>query len=228
MKSLYVDFDEDKIISNLEDVVPLFPLGNMVFFPNTVIPLHIFEERYKQMIDDSVSSHNLICMTLMQDDMKDDDLAISKIGCVGRIISNEEGEEGKKNIILYGITRIHIDEIIYSKPYRQAKINIIKSKKTSDNDPLYKRITDLVGEWNLLLEDYNDNYKIKVDQNSTLSKLTDSLSSIIVSSPSERQYLLEELDEGKRAVRIIEVLESRIDYLIGKLEIPDKDSTSIN
>ena len=102
MKSLYVDFDEDKIISNLEDVVPLFPLGNMVFFPNTVIPLHIFEERYKQMIDDSVSSHNLICMTLMQDDMKDDDLAISKIGCVGRIISNEEGEEGKKNIILYG------------------------------------------------------------------------------------------------------------------------------
>ena len=45
MKSLYVDFDEDKIISNLEDVVPLFPLGNMVFFPNTVIPLHIFEER---------------------------------------------------------------------------------------------------------------------------------------------------------------------------------------
>ena len=122
----------------------------------------------------------------------------------------------------------YIDEIIYSKPYRQAKINIIKSKKTSDNDPLYKRITDLVGEWNLLLEDYNDNYKIKVDQSSTLSKLTDSLSSIIVSSPSERQYLLEELDEGKRAVRIIEVLESRIDYLIGKLEIPDKDSTSIN
>ena len=39
MKSLYVDFDEDKIISNLEDVVPLFPLGNMVFFPNTVIPV---------------------------------------------------------------------------------------------------------------------------------------------------------------------------------------------
>ena len=55
MKSLYVDFDEEKIISNLEEVVPLFPLGNMVFFPNTVIPLHIFEERYKQMIEDSVS-----------------------------------------------------------------------------------------------------------------------------------------------------------------------------
>ena len=108
-----------------------------------------------------------------------------------------------------------IRDRIYSKPYRQAKINVIESKKTNDNDPLYKRITDLVGEWNLLLEDYNENYKIKVDQSSSLSKLTDSLSSIIVSSSSERQYLLEELDEGKRAVKVIEVLESRIDYLIG-------------
>ena len=47
------------------------------------------------------------------------------IGCVGRIISNEETDEGRKNIILYGITRIKIDEIIYTKPYRQAKINIL-------------------------------------------------------------------------------------------------------
>ena len=73
MKTLYVDFDEDKIISNMEDVVPLFPLGNMVFFPNTVIPLHIFEERYKQMVDDSASSHNLICMTLMNENEKSND-----------------------------------------------------------------------------------------------------------------------------------------------------------
>ena len=78
------------------------------------------------------------------------------------------------------------------------------------------------------MDDYNDNYKIKVDSSSSLSKLTDSLSSIIVSSSSERQYLLEELDEAKRATKVIEVLESRIDYLMGKLEIPDKDSSSIN
>ena len=180
------------------------------------------------MIEDSVSSHNLICMTLMDDDEKDDNISISKVGCIGRIISNEEADEGRKNIILYGISRIQINEIIYSKPYRQAKIGIIKSQTTEDSEPLFKRITDLVGEWNLLLDDYNDNYKIKVDSSSSLSKLTDSLSSIIVSSSSERQYLLEELDEAKRATKVIEVLESRIDYLMGKLEIPDKDSSSIN
>ena len=71
-------------------------------------------------------------------------------------------------------------------------------------------------------------YKIKIDPNANFCKLIDSLSSIVVSSSLERQYLLEELDEGKRGVRLIEVLESRIDYLMGKLELPDDKSNLIN
>jgi Lon protease-like protein len=153
---------------------------------------------------------------------------IAKIGCVGRIISNEETDEGRKNIILYGISRIKIDEIIYSKPYRQAKINIVSQTKSSDSIPLSKRITDLTNEWNLLLEDYNENYKIKIDSEASLSKLTDSLSSIVVTSTNERQWFLEETNEAKRALKLIETLESRIDYLMGKIELPDKDSESIN
>ena len=98
MKTLYVDFDEEKIVANLDEVVPLFPLDNVVFFPNTVLPLHIFEERYKQMIEDSTNSNNLICMSLMYDSSKgsQDSSNIAKIGCVGRIISNEETDEGRK------------------------------------------------------------------------------------------------------------------------------------
>ena len=152
-----------------------------------------------------------------------------KIGCVGRIISNEETDEGRKNIILYGITRIKINEIIYTKPYRQAKIDIVSQTKSTDSNPLSKRITDLTSEWNLLLEDYNENYKIKIDPEASLSKLTDSLSSIVVTSTNERQWFLEETDEAKkRALKLIETLESRIDYLMGKIELPDKDSELIN
>ena len=230
MKTLYVDFDEEKIVANLDEVVPLFPLDNVVFFPNTVLPLHIFEERYKQMIEDSTNSNNLICMSLMYDSSKgsQDSSNIAKIGCVGRIISNEETDEGRKNIILYGITRIKINEIIYTKPYRQAKIDIVSQTKSTDSSPLSKRITDLTSEWNLLLEDYNENYKIKIDPEASLSKLTDSLSSIVVTSTNERQWFLEETDEAKRALKLIETLESRIDYLMGKIELPDKDSELIN
>ena len=102
MKTLFLDFDEDKIISSIPERVPLFPLDNVVFFPNTILPLHIFEERYKQMVNDSSNSHNLICMTLLNPELGDDDQhTLSNTGCIGRIINNEEADDGKKNIILY-------------------------------------------------------------------------------------------------------------------------------
>ena len=95
------DADDFKAISSLPKKLPLFPLDNVVFFPNTILPLHIFEDRYKQMISDSSNSHNLICMTLFNSDLRDDDSErLSNMGCVGRIINNEESEDGKKNIIL--------------------------------------------------------------------------------------------------------------------------------
>ena len=72
MKTLFLDFDEEKIISSLPKKLPLFPLDNVVFFPNTILPLHIFEDRYKQMISDSSNSHNLICMTLFNSESGDD------------------------------------------------------------------------------------------------------------------------------------------------------------
>ena len=91
-----------------------------------------------------------------------------------------------------------------------------------------KRIIDLINKWNLLLDGYTDDYKIKIENNSTLSRITDSLSSSMVSKASDRQLLLEELDESVRAEKIIEVLESRIEILSGKIETPDSDSTLIN
>ncbi len=229
MKTLFLDFDEDKIIDSLPERLPLFPLDNVVFFPSTILPLHIFEERYKQMVQDSSDSHNLICMTLLNSEMgPEDSESLANTGCIGRIINNEESDDGKKNIILYGLKRIEIKKVLYDKPYREVEIKIIETSNSDNSEAFKKRILDLTNKWNLLLDGYTDDYKIKIENSSTLSKITDSLSSSMVAKASDRQLLLEEFDEKIRAEKIIQVLESRIEILSGKIETPDSNSTLIN
>lgn len=229
MKTLFLDFDEDKIMTSLPERLPLFPLDNVVFFPSTILPLHIFEERYKQMVQDSSDSHNLICMTLLNPEMgQEDSESLANTGCIGRIINNEESDDGKKNIILYGLKRIEITKVLYDKPYREVEIKIIETSSSDNSEAFKKRIMDLTNKWNLLLDGYTDDYKIKIENGSTLSKITDSLSSSMVAKASDRQLLLEEFDEKIRAEKIIEVLESRIEILSGKIETPDSNSTLIN
>ena len=229
MKTLFLDFDEDKIIASLPERLPLFPLDNVVFFPSTILPLHIFEERYKQMVQDSSDSHNLICMTLLNSEMgPEDSESLANTGCIGRIINNEESDDGKKNIILYGLKRIEITKVLYDKPYREVEIKIIETSSSDNSEAFKKRIMDLTNKWNLLLDGYTDDYKIKIENSSTLSKITDSLSSSMVAKASDRQLLLEEFDEKIRAEKIIQVLESRIEILSGKIETPDSNSTLIN
>tara|TARA_B100000965_G_C19418313_1_gene680949 strand:- start:360 stop:866 length:507 start_codon:yes stop_codon:yes gene_type:complete len=168
-------------------------------------------------------------MTLLNPELGDDDQqTLSNTGCIGRIINNEEADDGKKNIILYGLRRIEITKLFYDKPYREAKIKIIETSPTNNSEAFKKRIIELINKWNLLLDGYTDDYKIKIENSYTLSKITDTLSSSMVSKALDRQILLEELDEGIRAEKIIDVLESRIEILSGKIEIPDSESTLIN
>ena len=119
MKTLYVDFDEDKIISNMEDVVPLFPLGNMVFFPNTVIPLHIFEERYLSLVNDAYNNDKLMGMV----QSKKNHTEVYKIGCLGKISDYQKSKDGRILINLTGVTRFKIlEEVENKKLYREFKV----------------------------------------------------------------------------------------------------------
>tara|TARA_B000000475_G_scaffold71932_1_gene57734 strand:- start:208 stop:714 length:507 start_codon:yes stop_codon:yes gene_type:complete len=168
-------------------------------------------------------------MTLLNSEMgPEDSESLANTGCIGRIINNEESDDGKKNIILYGLKRIEIKKVLYDKPYREVEIKIIETTSSDNSEAFKKRIMDLTNKWNLLLDGYTDDYKIKIENGSTLSKITDSLSSSMVAKASDRQLLLEEFDEKIRAEKIIEVLESRIEILSGKIETPDSNSTLIN
>src|SRR5256714_7050907 len=91
--------------------VPLFPLPNVVLFPRAILPLHIFEERYKAMTADVLRGDRLIAIALLHPGWEKDYYSAPKVDpvvCVGEILSHERLPDGKYNFLLQGQTRARI------------------------------------------------------------------------------------------------------------------------
>ncbi|GAA4031062.1 LON peptidase substrate-binding domain-containing protein [Sphingomonas rosea] len=105
--------------------LPLFPIGGAVLFPRSHLPLHIFEPRYRQMIEDAVAGGGLIGM-IQPKAAPDDGLGqpeLYRVGCIGEIVGLEELGDGRFNIVLQGTTRFTlIAEADTGTPYRQADV----------------------------------------------------------------------------------------------------------
>jgi Lon protease-like protein len=110
----------------LPNTIPVFPLSNFIIFPKTTVPLNIFEPRYVEMINDSMKKNKFIGMIQPKSINNENSLAPSlhKIGCLGKITSFKETDDGRYLIDLKGIIRFKIvKEIADNKPYRSCEIN---------------------------------------------------------------------------------------------------------
>src|SRR5713226_7039685 len=110
--------------SSFDGSVRLFPLPNLVLFPQTIEPLHIFEPRYRQMTADALATDRLIAMVLLKSGSEEEGEklpALHSVGCLGKIVANQRLEDGRYNIVLHGFSRFRIlCEIDRSKLYRSA------------------------------------------------------------------------------------------------------------
>jgi Lon protease-like protein len=105
--------------------VPLFPLPNVVLFPRAVLPLHIFEHRYRSMTADALSGGRLIAMALLKPGWEKDYHGrpeIEQVVCVGNILTHEKLPDGKYNFLLSGLARARIVAEHDSHPYRTAAL----------------------------------------------------------------------------------------------------------
>jgi uncharacterized protein len=107
--------------------VPIFPLPNLVFFPRTYLPLHIFEPRYRQMVADATAGGQCIAMALLKDGWEThyyENPPIYPLVCVGRLMSMQPLADGRSNILLQGLERCEVREEYFDKPYREATIAV--------------------------------------------------------------------------------------------------------
>ena len=110
--------------------IPLFPLSGAILFPRSHLPLHIFEDRYRAMVEDAMAGPGRIAMIQPADDKVP---GLYQVGCVGELVGVEELDDGRFNIMLLGSQRFRlIAEADGGTPYRQADIDL---DAFDDDDP---------------------------------------------------------------------------------------------
>ena len=109
------------------DVVPIFPLPNTVLLPGEVLPLHIFEPRYRDMVRDALATHRVIGMVRVRPGHEGEHLArppVTEVGCIGFIAQHQELPDGRFLMWLLGLERFQIDqELSSSTDYRQVRVH---------------------------------------------------------------------------------------------------------
>ena len=198
---------------NLPNILPIFPLSNFIFFPKTTVPLNIFEKRYLEMINDSMSSNRIIGMIQPKEQNKQNP-SLHKIGCAGKITSFNETDDGRYLIVLSGISRFKIVEEIQSdKLYRKFKVDFsnfsadqeISSEKInfSDLKLIFQNLKSLFDK-----EGYLINWKELEKQD-----LSETLNALAMASPfslEEKQILLESKDIFERKKKLEEILNTYV------------------
>jgi hypothetical protein len=116
-------------------LVRLFPLPNVVLFPETTLPLHVFEARYRRMLADALASDRLIGLQLLDPDAAtgaDGRPGLFAIGCAGEVVRHETLEDGRSNILLRGAFRYRIErEPETDTPYRVAEVTLLPAAPLS-------------------------------------------------------------------------------------------------
>ena len=197
---------------DLPKKIAIFPLGNFIIFPKTTVPLNIFETRYIDMINDSMKTNKLI--GLIQPKILKNSITnipeLHKIGCLGKITSFKESEDGRFLIDLKGIIRFQVNkEIKTNKKYRECEINFenylhdLSDKKEdlkfSDLELIFKDLKSLFEKRGFII-----NWKALEKQS-----LDETINALAMASPfsmEEKQVLLEARNLDTRKNKIAEIL----------------------
>ena len=183
--------------------IPIFPLSGVIYFPKTNLPLNIFEQRYLDLVNDSIRKDKL--MGMIQSKRKDKGLY--EVGCLGKICDLQKSEDGRILINLTGITRFQVlEEVKNSKLYREFKVDYEKFnldlKPTSEEintDSLMEKAEVFFKKVGLLLNWKEFNKLDKIQKINTLAM-------IAPLSNEEKQTLLESISLKEKAKTLDDII----------------------
>lgn len=198
----------------IPQIIPIFPLPNVVFFPDTYLPLHIFEPRYRDMVADAQTEGACIGMALLKEGWEQDyegKPPVFSLGCVGRMKNFQPLPDGRSNLILHGLQRYEIEEEVSDACYRKAKIALRSPEPyhTVIDDSLRSTLVDLAVRY-LRSRKAHELCKLIANESLTDSVLVNSLSSCLDFTPYDKQFLLESESLSQQTRRVIDLLKFKL------------------
>ena len=198
-------------MKDLPRTIPVFPLSNFIIFPKTTVPLNIFEPRYIDMINDSMKSNKMIGMIQPKNtsDQKNNPV-LHEVGCLGKITSFTETNDGRFLIELKGLNRFHlVKELETEKKYRIIEVNFNKFPNDFSNEKENLKFSDL----ELIFKDLKSLFEKKgfIINWQALEKqsLNETINALAMASPfslEEKQILLEADSLDSRKEKIAQIL----------------------
>lgn len=202
--------------------LPIFPLPNVVFFPHTLLPLHIFEPRYRKMLANCLAGERRLAVVLLRPGWEADYYgrpAVHSVAGAGEIIQSEILPDGRSNIVLQGLGRIVIEgEVPSPNPYRIARASwlddVYPSGGEEDLAPHTERLRQICGQLLSTLPQPVPGFLELLTDHDRPGVFVDRVSSLVVNEMEARQRLLELNDVERRMMEVF----SHVEGLLRRME----------
>jgi ATP-dependent Lon protease len=189
------------------DLVPVFPLPHVVLFPDAVLPLHIFEPRYRKMLADCLAGSGALVIAQID---RNDTARIADVAGAGRIVDHQQLPDGRSNIVVAGCARVRLDAIVDEElplyPYKRARARRLVEDDSpvseSDRAGLLATATMFVTE----VKKHDPTFRFEIPGGHAAGSIADLCAFQLVVDAAVRQAILEELDPRARVRRVMSQL----------------------
>lgn len=203
-------FDEERF----RGATRLFPLPDLVMYPHVVQPLHVFESRYREMLNEALDSDGLITMCLLDDGWEeeyDGRPPLYRYGCLGKVITHRRLDDGTYNLMVLGQRRVRlVEELPPQRSYREARVDLLEDVYPDGGQSRRERQQTLLLDafQEALAEDALPAATLRelLAAKAPLGVLTDLVAFALPLAPGLKRALLAECDVDRRAARLLSVL----------------------
>ena len=200
--------------------IPLFPLPNLVLFPQVAVPLHIFEERYKLMINRCIDQADIFGLVLLSEGAEtENEESILRVGVTARVVQVDRLEDGRLNILCAGEERFRIIQFTGSAPYWTADVEFFEDDPEGEEglDEVYEKVSKLYRKATELTSQLKEMEIPQLDLPDSPVGLSYMVSYVLDLSATRKQELLESTSTVFRLRSLVDDLEDAVSQLQGQV-----------